>query len=508
MKMRRYMKKGIGKRAAKHPSEHTLRNMAGRQTAGKSFLPAALFVSVSISAGLFTGCIPLQKEPILAEKESKETASGTNPAGSLTDEIPDPRPLFKKVEAPARYTASLSGESIRLDADAEISVPAGTELPRLAVSALPYTEAERTAVLNLLCEQLLIPAWQEGTVASAEDSAGNQNQAQHLSYTSPDGFYQLSLSTGNALPMIWLQSRLYAKGPATGNVIAVDISESNPAIDTAASAKAPASGHIGFPVSKDLPADFPYTGEEASVLFCTLSAKAESLLSAFSSEPFLLTKADWRELGEHSVSFGTESTDPLLKPQTAEYGLRLRYERDVCGQPVADVQYVEFLYRADGTPLMIKNIGRAALGAESGESFYLPFEAAAQIFEQYAKTLYSADGTLPPGIESSENSAFPAGQTMPFALLSVSEVRLEYLPHLSEATAADSLVPVWSFYGSYTAGRCDADDFHAAATAADVLEHAAYAAYYEDGSLRLLSIGAKDGTLYPNRFLTDGSAPR
>ena len=101
-------------------------------------------------------------------------------------------------------------------------------------------------------------------------------------------------------------------------------------------------------------------------------------------------------------------------------------------------QYVEILYKEDGTLLEVKDIGREQIGDTLGYTeFLLPFLSVSQIFEQCMKTLEMDTGTKS------------------HIYLTVTEVKLAYqIEYENQDLAASEtgsrkgkLVPVWAFYG-------------------------------------------------------------
>ena len=118
-------------------------------------------------------------------------------------------------------------------------------------------------------------------------------------------------------------------------------------------------------------------------------------------------------------------------------------------------QYVEFLYKEDGTLLSVKNIGREELRVTSEYAeFLLPFSSVSQVFEQCMKTRpINPEADLKSDI-SILTEGYPGA--VPHDYLTITEVKLAYGLEYGEADGGTGkLVPVWAFYGREERGFQD-----------------------------------------------------
>lgn len=333
----------------------------------------------------------------------------------------------------------------------------------------PYTDQELDQIGKVLWEELGLA---EGT-GDPKDSEGDSR----IYRWSADLMYSLDLKAGDSqmTPVVWLS--------------ATDVSDG--------------IGSAGDP--DDLSA-CPMTETEMAQLQAVLENKAEQLLEKMGLKDFSLESARWRQLSVSNHYSWTLS---------GQYGVRLYYGRKIDDMPLVNSgrktgslkpasQYVEFLYREDGTLLTVKNIGREKItdSSEYADSF-ISFSSVSGIFEQCMRTLKVDWDT---GTKAADEAR--AGSDMgpvlieghgdagekPHVYLTVTDVDLAYCVKCDErnedALQTDGkmgkLTPVWVFYGTAEQGYQNPDGTRAEIPGQTL----------SGGKMLLLAVGGEDGTVY------------
>lgn len=495
-----------------------IRTARKRKRSGKTAAAACLLAVLCGTAG----CVRQTEIPIVAERteapeayeepeksgiqndqEESSADGGANALSQESDSEADRSFIQKYSEAPQRYKADIHEDRITIQADALLEIPDVSRIPRVGIEKAPYEKEECENILRQFTEETGVEKWrideqmttENGTVLEPgswvivadqdhpedyeyiwlDDEGGNHG------FTSEDGMYQLSLIHGEGsagTPVMWLTNLKYSDG-SDGNFDASDVS--------------------GWTLS---------AGEKEE-LEKKLEKKAESCLRRFGIDNFRLTETGWRRISCAENGGWKEN---------GQYGLRLTYIRTVEGIPVfarnsgwasealPAAQYIEFLYLEDGTLLRMKNINRERVVSNLGYTdFLLPFDAAAQIFEQYMRyyqTVYEPEPYVSFwGGEQGTNAAqtggtFPAGME-PHLSIRVTAVKFGYQLQYDEFRAETQedgsgggrLVPVWAFYGTPYIGYEDAGDPGISRTVPSPR-----AAAGEDGLL--ITVNAEDGTIY------------
>jgi hypothetical protein len=368
----------------------------GRLTSKKKAWAMAAAV-VAGSMVILAGCVRQTNIPIVSERTAEDPnsseaqkAKGEPEAEKQGDRGQEEGGLTglikEQTKAPERYQVHIQGEDVTVTADVEVDVPKTDKICLNYVEYSPYTDEELEQIKGILEEELT---------------------DEELTYT-----FDLSAGDSENLPIIWLS--------------ATDVSD----------------GAGGAGNSDDL-SEFPITEAELEQLEAALASKAERLLQKMDLKDFSLESTRWRQL---SVSGGASWT------LSGQYGVRLYYSRIVGDLPLVNSergrgslrprsQYVEFLYRADGTLLAVKNIGRERIEDSSEYAgFLLPFSSVSQIFEQCMRTLKI-------------HGDFEGKQ--PHIYLTVTDVKLAYGMEYGDRIGdmpqtygrKGKLVPVWVFYG-------------------------------------------------------------
>lgn len=277
------------------------------------------------------------------------------------------------------------------------------------VQYLPYTQEELDEIKELLKEEVGITEW---TLKSQDNPK---------TYMSPDQTYTLSLARGNKQerPMVWL---------------------SCPGISDGSNKEDEAMDLSGFSMSEN----------DRKAFQQEMEGRAKHLMEEMGMKDFHLEEVRWRQLSvskDHSWSL------------SGQYGLRLYYRRRVEDMILVDneweypAQYVEFLYKEDGTLLSVKNIGREELRVTPEYvEFLLPFSSVSQVFEQCMKTRQIDAETNARSDISVLTEGYPGA--VPHGYLTITEVKLAYGLEYREG-GKGKLVPVWAFYGREERGFQD-----------------------------------------------------
>ena len=381
---------------------------------------------------------------------SVEGAQGASQAESI-------RERTKALEV---YEVQLKTDAIQLQGEAAVWVPEGEDLPVYRAVNQPYSQEEREAYKELAGEFYGI-VWEETEAAGWELSA--------------DGIYDLSFPSSDAsTPIFWISR-------AAQDITHGGDGEFQP---DAAFAALVSQGKAGTEEEREV---FRRRMEEQSREFISRLAE-EGLCTEEFSEPSL------RWLGIRTRNERTGELEP------GRYGLALHYGRS-CGDVPAPggglalmgsagsrLQYMEFVYADDGTLLELKSIGRESLAREDA-GFLLPFEAAADIFEQYARTYYDThEGRLEDFFAGAFADLNGEGITVG-ARLTRAALEYRYVPFEGGAGTENGglLCSVWNFYGAASAARTQAD-------ARSIFSEVAPAA--EGQELLLASVDASDGRVY------------
>lgn len=448
-------------RASRRKGKQNMKRSSLFGAAGRRRGIRLLAAAVIGSAFLMTACAAADKAPVIAERTSAQPGeTGPDTGSAAADRASgDPEPegsrsrqsLRQQTEAPDRYQTEMKSQYLEISSDVPVTVPEVSAIPVRAVEpAAPYTAAALEQFKAVISQAEGIQ-WAEGDGADCE---------------SLDGVYYLSFSAGGAVdgtsksPMMWIINKKAAAGSGA-DYSANDLS--------------------GLKLS----------AREQAQTEQQLREKAEQVLRQLDLEDFQMTGSKWKQILKYEDKWVPDG----------RYAVALRFSRTVDGVPepanqtsalgmtAAGSQYVDVVYAADGQLLEFKNINREKYGKIVEESgFLLPFDAVAQIFEQYCRNVYETNH--PVCISDGVQPEQPEQNPDAMAHMTLSAVKLEYMPVYEYDTkgvrsAAGKIVPVWNFYGGLTVGYQEESKYgytRAGLTAAsDVL---------------LLSVDAGDGKVY------------
>ena len=282
-------------------------------------------------------------------------------------------------------------------------------------------------------------------------------------YQSSDGLYSLAFGKGtrsDRTPMLWLEYR-GSKG----------------------------RGYSG----EEADGKTAWGVEETARREQELTKKAETLLGKLSTLSFAPKEIQWKALGETGPDQGWGPEE--------QYYCQIRFERVYDGIPCLSIescwaaeglqspQYVQICFSEGGTLLELKMINRERVLADLGTvEFLFPFEAAAQIFEQYMRyyqTVYQVPEWY---LEQGEGVGMAEAGGSPRLYLEVTKVRFLYELRyddwneetLDRGNGRGRLVPVWAFYGTPRIRQGEGGELTAAAL--------------EDSLL--LTVNAENGMVY------------
>ena len=446
---------------------------------------------------VLAGCVRQTDVPIVSEKteshqeslEEKETGEGqgseTGKPEGEEQEGQEKGLIREQAEVPERYRVSVKGEDVTVTADVEVGVPEVDRVCLKDVEYSPYTDQELSQISKVLGEELGLARWTgdvQNAMASGDpgNSEDNSEGNSVIYLSAADLAYSLDLRAGDGqtTPVVWLT--------------ATDVSDG--------------IGGAGDP--DDLSA-CPMTEAEMAQVQAVLENKAEQLLKKMGLEDFCLERARWRQL---SVSENYSWT------LSGQYGVRLYYGRKIGHMPLVnsglgtgslepDSQYVEFLYREDGTLLTVKNIGREKItdSSEYADSL-ISFSSASGIFEQCMRTLKvdwdseakpAAEARLEPdlGPVLTEGPGDSGSGKKPHVYVTVTDVDLAYYLKYDGGNGdvpqtegqKGKLAPVWVFYGTAERGYQNPDG-----TKAGILGEP-----LSGGTkMLLIAVGGEDGTVY------------
>lgn len=380
--------------------------MKKKQTAKRaSFLIGAILYTLA-------GCVKQTNTPIVSEKmegaqESRVGEEGTQ--GEKQGMAANAEKVRQQADVPETYTLEICSEDITIMGNVSVETPEKERIPVVEVQYLPYTQEELDEIKELLKEEVGITEW---TLKSQDNPK---------TYMSPDQTYTLSLARGNKQerPMVWLSCPGISDGSNKEDEV-MDLS--------------------GFSMSEN----------DRKAFQQEMEGKAKHLMEEMGMKDFHLEEVRWRQLSvskDHSWSL------------SGQYGLRLYYRRKVEDMILVDneweypAQYVEFLYKEDGTLLSVKNIGREELRVTPEYvEFLLPFSSVSQVFEQCMKTRQIDAETNARSDISVLTEGYPGA--VPHGYLTITEVKLAYGLEYGEG-GKGKLVPVWAFYGREERGFQD-----------------------------------------------------
>ena len=370
--------------------------------------------SFLIGAILYTlaGCVKQTNTPIVSEKmegaqESRVGEEGIQ--GEKQGMAANAKKVRQQADVPETYTLEIRSEDITIMGNVSVETPEKERIPVVEVQYLPYTQEELDEIKELLKEEVGITEWTP------------KSQDNPKTYMSPDQTYTLSLARGNKQerPMVWL---------------------SCPGISDGSNKEDEAMDLSGFSMSEN----------DRKAFQQEMEGKAKHLMEEMGMKDFHLEEVHWRQLSvskDHSWSL------------SGQYGLRLYYRRRMEDMILVDneweypAQYVEFLYKEDGTLLSVKNIGREELRVTPEYvEFLLPFSSVSQVFEQCMKTRQIDAETNARSDISVLTEGYPGA--VPHGFLTITEVKLAYGLEYGEG-GKGKLVPVWAFYGREEIGFQD-----------------------------------------------------
>ncbi len=381
-------------------------NLKKKQTAKRaSFLIGAILYTLA-------GCVKQTNTPIVSEKmegaqESRVGEEGTQ--GEKQGMAANAEKVRQQADVPETYTLEIRSEDITIMGNVSVETPEKERIPVVEVQYLPYTQEELDEIKELLKEEVEITEW---TLKSQDNPK---------TYMSPDQTYTLSLAKGNKQerPMVWL---------------------SCPGISDGSSKEGEAMDLSGFSMSEN----------DRKAFQQEVEGRAKHLMEEMGMKDFHLEEVRWRQLSvskDYSWSL------------SGQYGLRLYYRRRMEDMILVDneweypAQYVEFLYKEDGTLLSVKNIGREELRVTPEYvEFLLPFSSVSQVFEQCMKTRQIDAETNARSDISVLTEGYPGA--VPHGYLTITEVKLAYGLEYGEG-GKGKLVPVWAFYGREEIGFQD-----------------------------------------------------
>ncbi len=405
-----------------------------------------------IGAILYTlaGCIKQTDTLIVSEKMegAQEPQKEEGIQGEKKGMLANAKEVRQQADVPETYTLEIRSEDITIMGNVNVETPKKGRIPVVEVQYLSYTEEELEKIKELLKEEVGITEW----------SLKSQDNPE--TYMSPDQTYTLSLAKGNKqeLPMVWL---------------------SCPGISDSSNKEDGAMDLSGFSMSEN----------DRKAFQQEMEGKANHLMEEMGMKDFHLEEVRWRQL--------SVSKDYSWSP-SGKYGLRLYYRRWVedmilvhseWGYPA---QYVEFLYKEDGTLLSVKNIGREELRVTSEYAeFLLPFSSVSQVFEQCMKTRPIDPETDVKSDISVLTEGYPGA--VPHGYLTITEVKLAYGLEYEEAGGGTGkLVPVWAFYGREERGFQDQNGVELAIPRTSL---------NGDKSELLLVVNAQNGSVYGDNIM-------
>ncbi|MCI8516391.1 MAG: hypothetical protein HFG75_05930 [Hungatella sp.] len=397
-----------------------------------------------------TGCVRQTDIPIVSEKTEETKGGGEAEAekqggneegerkqGEKQQEGREQAGLIREqAEVPERYQISIEEEDITITADVRVEVPETESICLKDVEYSPYSDQELEQIRDILEEELGSRVQADGSQNIQVSGDGKDSESSFHIYATSEGLtYTLDLRAGDSqnMPVIWLS--------------ATDVSD----------------GTGGDKDPDDL-SGCPMTEAEMGRLQAVLENKAEQLLQKMNLNDFRLESARWRQI---SVSENYSWT------LSGQYGVRLYYGRRIGELPLVNSQqrqgslkprsqYVEFLYREDGTLLTVKNIGRERIMDTSEHTgFLLPFSSVSQVFEQCMRSANVHGNTETQVMEEVElrpeearvlNKQY-AGKK-PHIYLEVTGVKLayglEYDDRVEDMPQTNGKKGSWSRYGPFT----------------------------------------------------------
>ena len=377
----------------------------------KQTVKRASFLIGSILCTL-AGCVKQTNIPIVSEKMegAQESRVGEEETqGEKQGMAANAKKVRQQADVPETYTLEIRSEDITIMGNVSVETPEKERIPVVEVQYLPYTQEELDEIKELLKEEVGLKEW---TLKSQDNPK---------TYMSPDQTYTLSLARGNKQerPMVWL---------------------SCPGISDGSNKEDEAMDLSGFSMSEN----------DRKAFQQEMEGRAKHLMEEMGMKDFHLEEVRWRQLSvskDHSWSL------------SGQYGLRLYYRRRVEDMILVDneweypAQYVEVLYKEDGTLLSVKNIGREELRVTPEYvEFLLPFSSVSQVFEQCMKTRQIDAETNARSDISVLTEGYPGA--VPHGYLTITEVKLAYGLEYREG-GKGKLVPVWAFYGREERGFQD-----------------------------------------------------
>ena len=393
------------------------------------------------------GCqVPRPELPVVGEKKTESRAGGGyGTEGGAAEKGENPGGEMGWKDAPSSYAPQVRTETIRLAGEGEVQVPQEAALPAYRVVNEPYSEAEYGRYKEIVREIYGI-SWKEGERDAQGEFSG-------------DGMYYLSFPftdvSKDKTAILW-------------------IDRMDPNLTFAGDGEYQPDEGFRLLVSQGEAG----TEEEREMLRQRLEEKSEAFIRRLSEEElcsgaFVRDEVRWLGIRTRNETTG--------KWEQGRYGLELVYERTcgnvpvpgreptLMGKPGSAIQYIGFVYADDGTLLELKNIGRQSLEADGGRNgaeetgeaaFILPFDAAAQIFEQYVRTYDDTRRALPAGGFAESAAAGDGAGTVTAIRFTRAALEYRYVPAAEEEGAEEGgfLRPVWNFYGTASVGQTRAGE--------------------------------------------------
>ena len=433
-------------------------------------------------ASAMTACTAADSEPVIAERTSSGSGE-TDPDTGLPAAEEDGssraeesgsqnrQSLSLQVEAPERYQTEVKSQYLVISADVPVTVPDVRAIPvRTVEKGDPYVDSDFEHVKEAL-SQLEGINWDENRFVKEKNGG-------YTCVESTDGVYYVSYRSGADI-----DSEVRRENQESHMIWLV-----NKNVNVGSSSEYSANDLSGMNLSP----------QEQERIENQMRSKAEKLLKEIGLEDFQMTGSSWKQILKYESKWMPDG----------RYGVVMRFARTVdgvmepanrasaLGMPANGSQYVDIIYASDGQLLEFKNINREKYGEIVEESgFLLPFEAIAQIFQQYCRNAYETnpptyipvEGAQPPedlqpGLEGRETNAL--------AHMTLSDVKLEYMPIYEYdqngiPVGPGKIVPVWNFYGGMTVGF--KEESGAGSTRASLTA---------DPAMLLLSVDARDGKVY------------
>ena len=360
---------------------------------------------------LAAGCGRLKEPAVVGKQEEEETGEGQT-VQALEDGTENGEDILTMLSVPDRYETRLQEGGVILTADAAVEMPDIKGLGSYEIAGESFTWEEFERIGSSLADRLGLD-WQQKEeqdmqALAGEEEGESQEESRHRVFR---------LEEGN---MRWqIDYRWFPETDGEGN------EEIGPSFIWWVNLDA--GKWEGTPAGSETYGKSDPAMDGRLMLASEFEKDAEKLLREWGMEEYRIWGTWWVKSGysdrPDEYRYHIRCT-PVLEGIAFS---RMKGVLEGVGKRES-LPYVRFDYLEDGTLEVVNVVGKAKVSKrEDGGMFFLPFQAVAELFEQYVRDCGKEMPDEGKGTRS----------------IRVSRVKMEYA-----GVEGGRLVPVWTFYGA------------------------------------------------------------